>query len=188
MTILFAAFSTVLGLLGLCELPRPYHPVFNVARFALASRNRFFLCIKSSDPLFDHNKTCEFLETLEPGRYLKLRTNVVFLLLGLTFLTGCRQDMHDQPKFIPLRSSGFFTDGRSARPIPEGTVARGHLNDDAAYYTGPGTAHVLPNRHHRLPARIALAAAETRFQIEHPFWWVCASVAGCTYINANSLC
>ena len=66
MTILFAALSAVLGLLGLCELPRPYHPVFNVARFALASRNRFFLCIKSDDPLFDHDRTCEFLETLEP--------------------------------------------------------------------------------------------------------------------------
>ena len=60
------------------------------------------------------------------------------LLLILSFLTACRQDMHDQPKFIPLRSSEFFTDGRSARPIPEGTVARGHLNDDALYYTGKG--------------------------------------------------
>jgi hypothetical protein len=46
--------------------------------------------------------------------------------------------MHDQPKYIPLRPSEFFTDGRSARPIPEGTVARGHLNDDALFYTGKG--------------------------------------------------
>jgi hypothetical protein len=66
MTILFAALSTVLGLLGLCGLPMPYHPTFNVPRFALASRNRFFLCIESTDPLFDHDKTCQFLETLEP--------------------------------------------------------------------------------------------------------------------------
>jgi hypothetical protein len=66
LTILFAAISTVLGLLALCGLPMPYHPTFNVPRFALASRNRFFLCIESTDPLFDHDRTVEFLESLEP--------------------------------------------------------------------------------------------------------------------------
>ena len=65
LTILFAALAAVFGLLGLCGLPMPYHPVFNVPRFALASRNRFFLCIESTDPLFDRSKTCQFLETLE---------------------------------------------------------------------------------------------------------------------------
>jgi len=65
-TILFAAISCVLGLLGLCGLPMPYHPVFNAPRFALASRNRFFLCIEAADPLFDHDRTSDFLETLEP--------------------------------------------------------------------------------------------------------------------------
>ncbi len=65
LTILFAALATVLGLLGLCGLPMPYHPVFNVPRFALASRNRFFLCIEATDPLFDRHQTAEFLSTLE---------------------------------------------------------------------------------------------------------------------------
>jgi hypothetical protein len=65
-TILFAALSTVLGLLALCGLPMPYHPVFNVPRFALASENRFFLCIEADDPQFDREKTAGFLGELEP--------------------------------------------------------------------------------------------------------------------------
>jgi mono/diheme cytochrome c family protein len=60
------------------------------------------------------------------------------IVLALASVVACRQDMHDQPKYIPLRPSEFFTDGRSARPLPEGTVARGHLNDDVLFYTGKG--------------------------------------------------
>src|SRR5262245_49281633 len=44
--------------------------------------------------------------------------------------------MHDQPKYIPMRDSTFFGDGRSARPIVAGTVARGQLRDDPLLYTG----------------------------------------------------
>jgi len=60
--------------------------------------------------------------------------------LGMTIvlflLAGCRQDMHNQPKFKPLRASDFFPDGRSARPLVQGTVDRSQFNVDPAYLTG----------------------------------------------------
>ena len=65
-TILLAALSAVFGLFALCGLPMPYHPMFNVPRFAQASKDRFFLCIESTDPLFDREKTAGFLESLQP--------------------------------------------------------------------------------------------------------------------------
>ena len=49
---------------------------------------------------------------------------------------GCRRDMQDQPKYTPLEASSFFLDGRSARPVPYGTIARGHLDDTDAFHTG----------------------------------------------------
>ncbi len=66
LTILFAALSSVLGMLALCGLPMPYHPVFNVPGFAMASRHKFFLCIESSDPLFEHDAVAAFLQSFDP--------------------------------------------------------------------------------------------------------------------------
>ena len=57
-------------------------------------------------------------------------------LLCVLALAGCRQDMHDQPKYRPLRGSPFFGDGSSARPLVDGTIARGTLQDDEAFFTG----------------------------------------------------
>ena len=56
--------------------------------------------------------------------------------MAVALLSACRQDMHNQPKYRGLRSSAFFPDGSSARPIVEGTVARGTLQTDEAFFTG----------------------------------------------------
>jgi len=64
MTILFGAIFSVLGMLALNGLPMPYHPVFNVPRFAMATKDRFFLIVFASDPKFEAMSTRQFLEGL----------------------------------------------------------------------------------------------------------------------------
>lgn len=69
MTILFAGLSAVFGMLALNGLPMPYHPVFNVPRFAFATKDRFFLIVFCSDPKYDSGETRRFLEAIG-GRFI----------------------------------------------------------------------------------------------------------------------
>ena len=62
--VLAAAFSAVLGMLILNKLPQPYHPVFNVPNFAMATRDRFFLAVEANDPKFEHEKVVGLLRSL----------------------------------------------------------------------------------------------------------------------------
>ena len=79
--------------------------------------------------------------------------------------SACRQDMHDQPKYIPLRPSNFFGDGRSARPLIEGTVARGHLEDDNAFFTGRGPDGKFVNEFPFPVTKAVMERGQNRFNI-----------------------
>ena len=85
-------------------------------------------------------------------------------LLATLALAGCRQDMHDQPRFKPLARSDFYADMRSARPPVEGTVARGEWHEDSYFYSGkvgnqPGDAIPFP------VSEEVLARGQERFNI-----------------------
>jgi mono/diheme cytochrome c family protein len=70
---------------------------------------------------------------------LNAKTRTVVAVCGLAaavLVAGCRQDMHDQPRFKPYAKSDFYADQRSARPLVDGTIPRGHLNEDAMLVTG----------------------------------------------------
>ncbi len=74
LTILCAALTTFFGMLALNGLPTPYHPVFNVERFEVCSRDRFFLVIKARDRRYDVVTTREFLEGLNPSRVMEVES------------------------------------------------------------------------------------------------------------------
>ncbi len=88
----------------------------------------------------------------------------ILLLALLPILVGCRLDMHVQPRYNPLAKSDFFADQRSARPLVEGTVARGDLREDSYLYTGK----VGNNPGDYMPFRVTkedLERGRTRFNI-----------------------
>jgi len=95
---------------------------------------------ESSNKYFSANSARSRLRSPLFGvaRRSAFRAKAAALIVVVAVLSGsaCRQDMHDQPKYIPLRESTFFNDDRSARPLVTGTVARGQLHEDALLYTG----------------------------------------------------
>jgi mono/diheme cytochrome c family protein len=96
---------------------------------------------------------------------MKSRTELVCVLFCLLVaVSGCRQDMHNQPKYRPLRASTFFDNTSSARPLVEGTIARGTLQTDAAFFTGKNGAMLVSE----LPFPVSQAVldrGEERFNI-----------------------
>ncbi len=92
------------------------------------------------------------------------RRRALALLVCLIMFGACRQDMHNQPKYIPLRDSEFFKDGSSARPLVEDTVARGTLQEDAAFYTGKENGAVVATLPLPLTQEV-LDRGEQRFNI-----------------------
>ena len=86
------------------------------------------------------------------------------LLFASLFLAGCRQDMHNQPRFKPLRASDFFADGRSARPLVTGTVDRSQVSEDPAYLSGLENFRPLETLPFRV-TRQALERGRERFNI-----------------------
>jgi len=90
-----------------------------------------------------------------------MRRALVAAALAAAVCAGCRQDMHDQPKVKPQAASSFFPDGRGARPLIDGTVARSAVLGDAPYLTGkqggkpvpvapvPVTTEILARGHER---------------------------------------
>src|SRR5687767_11680036 len=101
----------------------------------------------------------------EPGRSMTSNRSVTAAaLVCLVFASGCRQDMHNQPKYKPLRPSALFADGSSARPLLAGTVARGTLQEDEAFFTGKMSGATVKE----LPFQITeadLNRGEERFNI-----------------------
>lgn len=104
-----------------------------------------------------------------PGKFRLHAGRSAVYALGLTIvlmLAGCRQDMHDQPRFKPLAESDFYADLRSARAPVEGTVARGQLHEDTYFYTGK----IGANPGNYMPAEVpvneeTLARGRERFNI-----------------------
>ena len=86
------------------------------------------------------------------------------LMVASACAVACRQDMHDQPKYKPYRESELFADHRSARPLVQGTIARGMLREDEAFFTGKSGRDFVAELPVKLTPQL-LARGQERFEI-----------------------
>lgn len=165
MMVLFAAFTAFFAMWIANDLPRWFHPLHYKPRFARATNDRFFLAIEARDPQFDERRTADFLRGLRPLEVdavampetqatmpSRLKRAIVVTscaaLIPPAMIYNARHapsaeppinlvpDMDDQARFRPQGETSLFADGRMSRPAVAGTVARGQLHEDTAYWTG----------------------------------------------------
>ncbi|MCC6509112.1 MAG: DUF3341 domain-containing protein [Pirellulaceae bacterium] len=164
-TILFSAFSTVIGMVLLNGLPKFSNPVFTNPRFDRATDDRFFLWVDSRDRYFNGDKVKSLLESTSPLSFDVVRedessdhvpsglwkTAAAVVLIGLIPGSAVLRmrasqsedprwhvffDMDFQPKKKAQQTSTLFADNRASRPPVAGTVARGDLGSSDPYELG----------------------------------------------------
>ncbi len=165
LSVLFAAFGALIGMLALNGLPMLYNALFRIDAFKDVTTDKFFLGIETRDPQFDTQLTPEFLKSLhptgvqecwEPGETREIPP-IFFKVLAFCGILAIvppllvaqlralpsnkprmhgQWDMDHQPKLKTQKFSPMFADGHGMRPPIEGTVAYGFLKDDRALYEG----------------------------------------------------
>jgi mono/diheme cytochrome c family protein len=165
LTILFSAFTSVLGMLALNGLPRFSNPVFNNPQFDRATNDRFFLFVDSSDKYYNRESVRELFESVHPASLSEVVEDaspteiprpiwlgaLLLVLAGLipaSIVMNMRAsfsdlprwhvffDMDFQPKKKPQQTTTIFKDGRTMRPQVPGTVSRGQLVNEDPFYLG----------------------------------------------------
>ncbi len=165
LTVLFAAFTSVLGMIALNGLPRFSNPVFTSARFDRATNDKFFLYVNAKDKYYNRDSVKELLSSTQPesldevlddtssttvpkpillGALLIVLIGLIPTMIVLNMRASYSElprwhvffDMDFQPKKKPQQTTTIFADGRSMRPQAKGTIARGQLTEQDPYYLG----------------------------------------------------
>lgn len=165
LTILFSAFTSVLGMLALNGLPRFSNPVFTNAKFDRATNDRFFLYVDATDKYYNRESVKELLSSVhansldevtedstpsELPRWILLGALLIMLagLIPAAIVLNMRAsfsdlprwhvffDMDFQPKKKPQQTTTIFKDGRTMRPQVPGTISRGQLDQQDPFYLG----------------------------------------------------
>jgi mono/diheme cytochrome c family protein len=165
LTILFSAFTSVLGMLALNGLPRFSNPVFSNSKFDRATNDRFFLYVDASDKYYNRESVRELLTSVHPasldeviedaspteiprpiwlGALLLVLAGLIPAAIVLNMRASFSDlprwhvffDMDFQPKKKPQQTTTIFKDGRTMRPPVPGTVSREQLTKEDPFYLG----------------------------------------------------